>query len=70
MENSENAILSSDEVESLLESFHESQGIAAQPDIIEEADSKVKYYDFKSRIQFRERKNECCIRYLKLLLIR
>jgi len=47
MENSENAILSSDEVESLLESFHESQGIAAQPDIIEEADSKVKYYDFK-----------------------
>jgi flagellar motor switch protein FliM len=47
MENTENAILSSDEVESLLESFHESQGIAAQPDIIEAVDSKVKYYDFK-----------------------
>ena len=47
MENTENAILSSEEVESLLESFHESQGIAAQPDIIEEVDSKVKYYDFK-----------------------
>ena len=47
MEDTENAILSSDEVESLLESFQESQGITAQPDIIEEADSKVKYYDFK-----------------------
>ncbi len=47
MEDTENAILSSDEVESLLESFHESQGISAQPDIIEEVDSKVKYYDFK-----------------------
>jgi flagellar motor switch protein FliM len=47
MENTQNAILSSDEVESLLESFQESQGITAQPDIIEEADSKVKYYDFK-----------------------
>ncbi len=47
MEDPENAILSSDEVESLLESFHESQGITAQPDIIEEADSKIKYYDFK-----------------------
>lgn len=47
MENTENAILSSEEVESLLASFHESQGIAALPDIIEEADSKVKYYDFK-----------------------
>lgn len=47
MENTENAILSSDEVERLLESFHESQGITAQPDIIEEADSKIKYYDFK-----------------------
>ncbi len=47
MENTENAILSSDEVESLLESFHESQGITAQPDIIEEVDSNIKYYDFK-----------------------
>jgi len=47
MENTENAILSSDEVESLLESFHESQGIEAQPDVIEEADGKIKYYDFK-----------------------
>ena len=47
MENTENAILSSDEVESLLESFHESQGISAESDIIEEAGSKVKYYDFK-----------------------
>ena len=47
MESTENAILSSDEVESLLESFHESQGISAQPDLIEEVDSKVKYYDFK-----------------------
>jgi flagellar motor switch protein FliM len=47
MENTENAILSADEVENLLESFHESQGVTAQPDIIEEADSKVKYYDFK-----------------------
>ena len=47
MENTENAILSSDEVESLLESFHESQGVSAQPDIIEEADGKIKYYDFK-----------------------
>ncbi|KHE94211.1 MAG: flagellar motor switch protein FliM [Candidatus Scalindua rubra] len=47
MENTENAILTSEEVESLLESFHESQGITAQPDIIEEVDSKVKYYDFK-----------------------
>ena len=47
MESTENAILSSDEVESLLESFHESQGISEQPDIIEEVDSKIKYYDFK-----------------------
>lgn len=47
MENTENAILSSEEVESLLESFHESQGIEAQPDITEEVDGKVKYYDFK-----------------------
>ena len=47
MENTENAILSSEEVESLLESFHESQGIAAQTDPIEEVDGKVKYYDFK-----------------------
>ena len=47
MENTENAILSSDEVDSLLESFHESQGIEAQPDVIEEADGKIKYYDFK-----------------------
>ncbi len=47
MEDTENAILTSDEVENLLESFHESQGITAQPDIIEEVDSKVKYYDFK-----------------------
>ncbi|GAX60038.1 flagellar motor switch protein [Candidatus Scalindua japonica] len=47
MENTENAILTSEEVESLLESFHESQGITAQTDIIEEVDSKVKYYDFK-----------------------
>lgn len=47
MESTENAILSSDEVESLLESFHESQGISAEPDLIEEVDSKIKYYDFK-----------------------
>lgn len=47
MENTENAILSSEEVESLLESFHETQGIAAQPDITEAVDGKVKYYDFK-----------------------
>ncbi len=47
MEDTENAILSSDEVESLLESFHESQGITSQPDIIEESDSKINYYDFK-----------------------
>lgn len=47
MENTQNAILSSEEVESLLESFQESQGITAQPDITEEIDSKVKYYDFK-----------------------
>ncbi len=47
MENTENAILSSDEVENLLESFHESQDVSAQPDVIEEADGKIKYYDFK-----------------------
>ncbi len=47
MEDTENAILSSDEVENLLESFHESQDVSAQPDVIEEADGKIKYYDFK-----------------------
>ncbi len=47
MENTDNAILSSDEVESLLKSFHENQEISAQHDIIEDVDSKVKYYDFK-----------------------
>ena len=47
MENTDNAILSSDEVESLLKSFHENQGVSAQHDIIEDVDSKVKYYDFK-----------------------
>ena len=47
MENTDNAILSSDEVESLLQSFHENQEITAQHDIIEDVDSKVKYYDFK-----------------------
>ena len=47
MENTDNAILSSEEVESLLKSFHENQGVSAQHDIIEDVDSKVKYYDFK-----------------------
>ncbi len=47
MENTENAILSNEEVENLLKSFHENQGISAQHDIIEDADSKVNYYDFK-----------------------
>ena len=47
MEDTENAILSSDEVENLLESFHESQDVSAQPDVIEEADGKIKYYDFQ-----------------------
>ncbi len=47
MEDTENAVLSSDEVEDLLASFQESQGITAEPDIIEESDSNIKYYDFK-----------------------
>lgn len=47
MENTENAILSSDEVEQLLESFHEGQDETAQVDIIEDDDGRIKYYDFK-----------------------
>ncbi len=47
MVNTDNAILSSDEVESLLQSFHENQEVSAQHDIIEDVDSKIKYYDFK-----------------------
>ena len=47
MENTENAILSTEEVENLLKSFHENQGVSAQHDIIEDVDGKIKYYDFK-----------------------
>ncbi len=47
MENTENAILSSDEVEQLLESFHEGQDSGEQVDIIEDEDGRIKYYDFK-----------------------
>ena len=47
MENTENAILSSDEVEQLLESFHEEQGEKGHVDIIEDEDGRIKYYDFK-----------------------
>ena len=46
MEDKTNAILSSDEVERLLESFHEGQLPIAPTDIIED-EGKVKYYDFK-----------------------
>ncbi len=47
MENTENAILSSDEVEQLLESFHEGQDETAHVDIIEDENGRIKYYDFK-----------------------
>lgn len=47
MENTENAILSCDEVEQLLESFHEGQDETAHVDIIEDEDGRIKYYDFK-----------------------
>ncbi len=47
MENTENAILSSEEVEQLLESFHEGQDETAHVDIIEDDDGRIKYYDFK-----------------------
>ncbi len=47
MENTDNTILSSEEVESLLESLYENQGETGQVDIIEEEGSRVKYYDFK-----------------------
>ncbi len=47
MENTENAILTSEEVEQLLESFHEGQDATAHVDIIEDDDGRIKYYDFK-----------------------
>jgi len=47
MEDTENAILSSDEVEQLLDSFHEGQDETAHVDIIEDDDGRIKYYDFK-----------------------
>jgi len=47
MENTENAILSSEEVEQLLESFHEGQDAAEHVDIIEDDSGRIKYYDFK-----------------------
>jgi flagellar motor switch protein FliM len=47
MENTENAILTSEEVEQLLESFHEGQDATAHIDIIEDDDGRIKYYDFK-----------------------
>ena len=47
MENTENAILTSEEVEQLLESFHQGQDETAQVDIIEDEDGRIKYYDFK-----------------------
>jgi flagellar motor switch protein FliM len=47
MENTENAILTSEEVEKLLESFHEGQDETAHVDIIEDEDGRIKYYDFK-----------------------
>lgn len=47
MENTENAILTSEEVEQLLESFHEGQEATAQVDIIEDEGGRIKYYDFK-----------------------
>ncbi|MBS1257322.1 MAG: Flagellar motor switch protein FliM [Candidatus Scalindua arabica] len=47
MENTENAILSSEEVEQLLESFHEGQDATEHVDIIEDDDGRIKYYDFK-----------------------
>jgi flagellar motor switch protein FliM len=47
MDNTENAILTSEEVEQLLESFHEGQEETAHVDIIEDEDGRIKYYDFK-----------------------
>ncbi len=47
MEQTESAILSSDEVEQLLESFHDGQDEAAHVDIIEDEGGMIKYYDFK-----------------------
>ncbi len=47
MENTENAILSSDEVEQLLESFHEGNDDTEHVDLIEDEDGRIKYYDFK-----------------------
>lgn len=47
MENTENAILSSEEVEQLLESFHEGHDATEHVDIIEDDDGRIKYYDFK-----------------------
>ncbi len=47
MENTENAILTSEEVEKLLDSFHEGQEETAHVDIIEDEDGRIKYYDFK-----------------------
>ncbi|MFQ5685861.1 MAG: flagellar motor switch protein FliM [Candidatus Scalindua sp.] len=47
MESTENAILSSEEVEQLLESFHEGQDATEHIDIIEDDDGRIKYYDFK-----------------------
>ncbi|ODS30715.1 MAG: flagellar motor switch [Candidatus Scalindua rubra] len=42
----ESAILSTDEVERLLETFHESQGPTVQTDL-GEGDERIRYYDFK-----------------------
>jgi len=47
MENTEEAILTSEEVEQLLESFHEGQDETAHVDIIEDDSGRIKYYDFK-----------------------
>jgi flagellar motor switch protein FliM len=47
MENKDHVILSSEEVEQLLDSFREDQPDIIQSGIIEDEDGRIKYYDFK-----------------------
>ncbi|MGQ3685465.1 MAG: flagellar motor switch protein FliM [Candidatus Loosdrechtia sp.] len=58
MENKDHAILSTEEVERLLDSFREDQATSAQTEIFEDEDGRIKYYDFKRpNILSREKKN-------------
>lgn len=58
MENKDHTILSSEEVERLLDSFREDQSDIVQSDIIEDEDGRIKYYDFKRpNILSREKKH-------------